>query len=403
MLINSLLRSIIFCCLLFTFYPDFLFSQSKSEYYNAPIDTVLTSKSLDKKEEITVILPREYNKNKLTKYPVIIVFDRQNKKEFREIFESINYLVSFDGMPASVIIGIKSENNNNGRYLETSFLSSTKKAKGEQMEGFVFDELIPWAETNFNTSKNRIFIGHSRFGYFSSYLLQDKLNDLTGVISCSPFFTDPNINIVDSLKLKLQKNSLSHMVYYRFITGDSVSDTKGYKLMKSALSGTSFKNFNWKGSEFYAANHFLTPGLSVMPSLLDIFEYWAKEIADINTMDSLSFTANDYEVFINKMKNHYGDKIGIGIAQLNGLGSAYYNHKRYDAAILAWEIMLKDFPMFTNGYINIANAYKKKGMNEEASKNCSEALQQIKNNAFYSDEEKQALIKEIKDLQNAND
>src|SRR6185503_20790132 len=146
--------------LLLAFKPSCSFAQSKSVYYNAHVDTILVSKFLDKKEEITVILPREFNKNKPAKYPVIIVFDRQNKMEFREVFESINYLVSFDGMPASVIIGIKSENNN-GRYLETSFLPSIKKAKGEQMERFVFDELIPWAETNFNTSKNRIFIGHS--------------------------------------------------------------------------------------------------------------------------------------------------------------------------------------------------------------------------------------------------
>jgi len=385
--------------LLFIFYPLSLLAQTKSDYYNAPIDTILASKSLNKKEEITIILPRAYRKDKSTKYPVIIVFDRQNRKEFREIYESINYLVSFDGMPESIIIAIKSDN----RLLETSFLPSKENAQGEQMIGFLYDELIPWAEANFNTGKSRIFIGHSRFGYFSSYLLQNKLTELTGVISCSPWFSELNINIVDSLKEKLQKKHLTHEVYYRFVPDYSVSGNKDYLLMKSSLSNESVKNFNWKGIEYEYANHLLTPGLSVMPSLLDIFGYWNTEQMNIFINDTVSFTANDYEVFVDKMRDHYGDKLGLGINQLNGIGFTFYNNKKYEAAIETWKILLNEFPMFAQGYVNIANAYKKEGKNAEVIKNCKEAMSQLKTNTFYSSEEKEELVQEIKDLQNIKD
>jgi len=385
--------------LLFIFYPLSLLAQTKSDYYNVPIDTILTSKSLNKKEEITIILPRAYRKDKSTKYPIIIVFDRQNRKEFREIYESINYLVSFDGMPESIIIGIKSDN----RLLETSFLPSEKNAQGEQMINFLYDELIPWAETNFNIGKNRIFIGHSRFGYFTSYLLQDKLTELTGVISCSPWFSEHNINIIDSLKEKLQKKHLSHEVYYRFVPDYSVTDTKDHLLMKPFLSNEPVKNFNWKGTEYECANHYLTPGLAVMPSLLDIFGYWNTEQMNIFINDTVSFTANDYDVFVGKMSDHYGDKLGFGINQLNGIGFTLYNNKKYEAAIETWKILLKEFPMFSQAYINFAMAYKKEGKNDEAIKNLKEAALQLKTNTFYRSEEKDELVQEIKDLQNIKD
>lgn len=388
--------------LLLMIYPFCSLAQSKSEYYNTPIDTILVSKALNRNEEITIILPRAYNKNKFSKYPVIVVFDRQNQKEFREIYESINYLVSFDGMPESIIVGIKSDNFHS-RYLETSFLSSNKNAQGEQMVGFIYDELIPWLDANFNTNKNRIFIGHSRFGYFSSYLLQNKLTDLTGVISCSPFFTETNVNLVDSLKEKLQQKKLNHVVYYRFITGDSVSDTKDYSLMKSYLSTEQVRNFNWKGMEFYSANHFLTPGLSVMPSLLEIFGYWNEELNKIFTNDSLPFKQDDYSAFMAKMESHYGDKLGLGLAQLNGLGFRFYNNKKYGAARQTWEIMLKEFPMFTEGYVSVAKSYKKEGNNNKAIKNCDKAVQQLNATTFYSSEEKQELVKEIEELRTAKD
>ncbi len=80
-------------CLLFTV---FSFGQTESEYYQAPKETTLSSKFLGEKRNISVILPKSFSKTKATKFPIIVVFDRQNKRIFRQTFEAINYLVSFD-------------------------------------------------------------------------------------------------------------------------------------------------------------------------------------------------------------------------------------------------------------------------------------------------------------------
>ena len=383
--------------LLTLFIGHITFGQTESEYYKSPIDTTFTSKYLKENRGITVILPKGFSKTKASKYPLIIVFDRQNKRIFRQIFESINYLVSFGEMPEAIIIGISTENNYN-RVLETSFIASMENAKGENLINFLYQELIPWAETELNCSANRIFIGHSRFGYFTSYLLANKLNDLTAIISCSPFFKEKNINVIDSLKNKLITQKLEHTIYYRFITGDSLTDLTDYPLMKSFLTKTKTTNkFNWKGSEFYDAKHMAVPGLGVMPSLLEIFDYWSDEMNKVLTESKKQFNKVEYETFLQKMKVQYGDKIGLGLSVLNGIGFKYYREKKYPEARQTWDIVLAEYPMFSDGYVNIANSYAKESNKQSALKFYETAKRNLTFNTFYSNTERQEILKDIEE------
>lgn len=381
---------VLFCL----FFATFTFGQTESDYYKASIDTTLSSKYLGKKRSISVILLKSFSKAKATKFPLVVVFDRQNKRIFRQTFEAINYLVSFDEMPEAVIIGISTENNQK-RLWETSLKSSMDKANGENFIRFLYEELIPWAEAELNCGSNRIFIGHSRFGYFSSYLLTNKLTDLTGVISLSPFLVEPNVNVVDSLKKRLSTTNLNHTVYYRFITGDSIIDTKDYSLMKSFLSKAKpVKNFNWKGTAFYNAKHMAVPGLGVMPSLLEIFDFWSDEMAKVLQSEQ-PFTPEVYKSFTHKMKSHYGDGIGLGLAVLNGIGYKFYNNQKYDYARAAWQVLLQEYPMFTYAYISIAKSYSKEGNKMAAVEIYKKAKQELSNNSFYSEEQSQEMMTEI--------
>lgn len=370
--------------------------QSASEYYRSPVDTVLFSRYLNEARPVTILLPRTFSPEKETKFPLIIVFDRQNKRIFRQIFEDINYLVSFDELPEAVIIGISTENNQR-RYLETSFLASDEKAAGEKLTDFLYEELIPWAESRFNCGSSPVFIGHSRFGYFTSYLLTAKITALTGVVSCSPFFLESRVNLVDSLRRRLESTRLEHTVYYRFITGDSVTDTKEYLLMKSFLeSSRPDPRFNWKGLAFYDAKHMAVPGLGVMPSLLEIFDYWSEEMSKV-LRDSSAFSEAVYSRFRQKMKQHYGSEIGLGLAVLNGIGYKFYNARRYAEARAAWGTLLQEYPAFTGAYISMARSYLKEGDKKTALGLYRKAQKGLDGNTFYSGEEREAILAEIQE------
>lgn len=376
---------------------QFTFAQTPSEYYQPAFDTTIHSASLGEKRAVTVILPRSFNKANASRYPLIIVFDRQNKRIFRQVFESINYLVSFDEAPEAVIIGIYTENNRN-RLLETSLLASDPKAKGEKFTSFVFQELIPLAEKEYNCSKDRFLIGHSRFGYFSSYLLANKLSEVSGVISLSPFFIQKNINVVDSLRSSLERNKLSHHVYYRFVVGDTVSDGNDYIRMKSALRNDHLPAaFDWKDTEIFTATHMVTPGLGVMPSLFETFNFWATASEKILKDEKTPFNSAEYLRFKAGMKEHYGDSIGLSIGVLNGIAYKYYNTDRFKEAIAAWEVLIQQYPAFTEAYIAIGDSYRKAGDKQAATKAYTTAKLQLKTSSFYSDGEKSALMADIEE------
>lgn len=376
------------------FFGHFTFGQTESAYYKTPFDTTLSSEYLGEDCKISVILPKGFSKLNSTKFPLIIVFDRQNKMIFRQIFESINYLVSFGEMPESVIIGVSTDDNK--RNNETSLSVSRKYGKGELTNDFVFKELIPYAEKEFNVSNCRTLIGHSRFGFLTSYMLSKNFNNLTAVISCSPLFTDINVNLIDSLQGKMNSINLTHKLYFRFITGDSIIDTKDYSLMKAFLSKTkTINNFDWKGLEFYDAKHMTTPGLGIMPSLLEIFNYYSGEVNLVLKEDKTLFTRKEYDVFLNKIKNHYGAEISLGLPVLNGIGFKYYNNKKYVEARAAWSILIQEYPLFSDAYSNIAKSFSKEGNKADAIKFYELAKQKLKDNPFYSGEEKTEELKDI--------
>lgn len=373
------------------------FAQTASEYYQSPFDTTISSASLGEKRAFTVILPRTFNKANASKFPLIIVFDRQNKRIFRQIFESINYLVSFDEAPEAVIIGVHTQNNRN-RLLETSLLASDPGAKGEKFVDFIFRELIPFAEKEYNCSKDRFLIGHSRFGYFSSYMLANKLNEVSGVTSLSPFFIQKNVNIVDSLKASLAKNKPAHHVYYRFVIGDTLSDTNDYLQMRSFLRNNRLPaTFDWKDTEFFNAVHMATPGLGIMPALFEMFNYWATSSEKILRDEKAIFNSEQYARFKSAMKDHYGDSIGLSISTLNGIAYKYYNTARYNEAIAAWKIVLQDYPAFSEAYIRIADSYRKSGNRSEALKAYQTAQLKLASSSFYNGQERTELMMDIED------
>jgi hypothetical protein len=119
-----------------------------------------------------------------------------------------------------------------------------------------------------------------------------------------------------------------HKLFYRFITGDSLSDSPDYARMQAALRMAPLHpNFDWDAHAFYKASHNLVPGLGIMPSLLDIFHDWS---AGANTFSPYSPKAASasYEDFKKRMRNVYGEEIGLGVARLNGLGNEFYNEKK---------------------------------------------------------------------------
>ena len=301
-------------------------------------------------------------------------------------------------MPECVIVGVTTDDNK--RTLETLLSASSKNGYGEKNGNFIFDELIPFVKKEYNVNDCKVLIGHSRYGYLTSYLLSKYLSDLTAVISCSPFFLEPNVNLVDSLKSKLLKEPLKHPFYYRIIYGDTATETNQLAVMKNFLNEVNLiQYFNWKDLAFPKANHMAVPGLGVMPSLLDIFDFWSNESKKVLSDEKeIDFNKTEYASFLQKMATHYGDKIGLGLNDLNGIGYKYYRDKKYSEARKTWNILLEEFPTFSYAYLSIGKSYLKENDKQNAVKFFEKAKQSLVNNSFYTATEKEEILQEIEEL-----
>lgn len=359
------------------------------EGYSQLIDTTLTSKYLGFDKDITVTVPFEWQADVDRDFPLIIIFDRQNPRSHGYIINTIDYLTSNGQMPASIIISVASDEEH--RLAETLHKVSSEDGLAKENEDFIFDELIPLAENKYNASKFRVLIGHSRYGYFTSSLLFSRINEINAIVSLSPFYTQKNVDLTDSI-LKLENKQLNTRKYYRFGTGGDFPD--GFHKMDSSLQLIKNPNFNAKGTLFKEAGHNVTPGLTIGSALYEIFEDWselqniyfANEQLEVGIIDSLS----------KEIIASYGSELVFSLGVLNGKGWFFYGEKKYEKAILAWELLLKHYPNFSEGYLYIIEA--KIQLKQDILMTVNQFEKSIHESEIFSVEEKEELKKELETL-----
>ena len=365
------------------------------ERYKLLFDTTLRSTNLEYNKKLSVAVPFEYQKDIDFKFPLIIVFDLHLERMQGYTLQTIDYLTSTLSMPPSIIISVASGEGINRKH-ETNFAISDPQALGAQNEKFIFDELIPFAEQQLNTSGFRLLIGHSRYGYYTTYLLSERLTELNAVISMSPFFVQKNVNLVDSLVSRLQTVSFPHHVYYRFAIGNDYPDD--FASMKSAISKGQLKNeqINIKGALFEQAFHNGTPGLLIAEALYDIFEYWAK-----NQNEYFPYGKDNISILPQLQDSiyaHYGTYLPFSMTAMNGKGWEFFGEKNYAKAIAIWKVLLKQYPNLAEFYLYIASAQKE--MNQTYDDTLDKFLKNLKVSKVYSDNEKAELLQELEKLKN---
>lgn len=366
-----------------------LFGQNYERYKKLK-DTTLYSKNLSYEKKVSVTVPIEWQKDLKKDFPLIIVFDRQNKRTHNYIINTIDYLTSNEQMPSSIIISVESEQRY--RYIETQYKISDSNGLALENEKFIFDELIPLAEKEYKAASFRLLIGHSRYGYFTTSLFNSRINDLNAVISISPFFIQKNIDLTDSIN-KSNKGAYNSKKYYRYgIGGDFPEDFTKMDSVIRKLSPNPFLDV--KGFRFKEAGHNATPGLLIGTALYEVFEEWSAIQAKYssNKQKDLSIrTSLDQEIV-----SAYGTKLNFSIGVLNGKGWYFYNEEQYDKAIQAWKVLISSYQNFSEGYLYIINAQIKLKHNYD--KTVQDFKKSLVNSEFYTENEKKELMLELQEM-----
>ena len=374
--------------LIFTLVTSSLFAQNY-ERYKTLKDTTIHSTSLGFDKKISVMVPIEWQKKSKNKFPLIIVFDRQNKRSNKYILNTIDYLTSNEQIPSSIIISVESEQRY--RYLETQYKISDLNGLALENEKFIFDQLIPLTEKDYKASAFRLLIGHSRYGYFTTSLFNSRITDLNGIISMSPFFTQKNVDLTDSIS-QLNKRSFHIKKYYRFGIGNDFPED--FIKMDSITKNIHNPFLDIKGYWFKKADHNATPGLLINTALYEIFEDWSaiqsKYISN-NQVDLSIKPSLDKEILSN-----YGVRLNFSLGILNGKGWYFYNEKQYEKAIQAWKILIDSYPNFSEAYLYIIRAQIQ--LKQNYSETIKEFTNSLNSSEFYTEKEKKDLKTDLQDI-----
>ena len=173
----------------------------------------IPSKRLNSVRRIKIKLPKDYDKNSDMKYPVVVVFDGDYL--FEPVTGQVDFQTYFDDMPSSIVVGImQGEEREYDSYYDA--LTGLPMDSGQRFHEFVSDELLPYIDKKYNTSKFRVAVAHDIMGSFvNSYLFKEELK-FQAYVSISPDFVGSLRNFI-SKRLAISKDE----VFYYMATSDN--------------------------------------------------------------------------------------------------------------------------------------------------------------------------------------
>ncbi len=368
------------------FISQILFGQEYS-VYKSKIDTSFVSSHLGYEKKISILLPDDWQNNNEKKYPLIIVFDRQNIRSHNQIINTIDYLTASEQMPRSIIISIESDNSR--RINEAKSPISSESGKAHLNEKYLFNEIINLAESKFKASQFRVLIGHSWYGHFTTSMFTKNIDNLSAVIALDPFFKQKNISLIDSIST-LNNLEIKHTKYFRYSIGKDYPED--YRAIENAKNENTNSKIDIKGSYFPRAFHNAVPGLGIGEALYDIFEYWS--IQQYTFFNPSNKSVDVFTELKNNIINHYGNNLNFSLGVLNGKAWGFYNEEEYLKAITVWNELMNQYPSFSEAYLYIIDAQQQ--LRLDTSKTKIKFKQSLQLSQYYSQEEKKELLSELK-------
>ncbi|MEO6346676.1 MAG: alpha/beta hydrolase-fold protein [Aquaticitalea sp.] len=141
-----------------------VYSQIKYEKFESRI--------LNTTRELKIKLPKNYDPSSEVRHPVIIVFDGDYL--FEPVVGQVSYQTYFDAMPESIVVGIVQGYE---RVYDSYFdeITGLPIESGARFYQFIGEELMPYIDSKYNTSKFRVAIGQDVMGNFiNSFLVSEK-------------------------------------------------------------------------------------------------------------------------------------------------------------------------------------------------------------------------------------
>ena len=284
-------------CILILF-SNFSFTQKLDSLFVSKINDTIVSKVLSENRAFEIQLPRSFNRDNKTKYPLIIVMDGDHL--FNMVSGTVDYLSYWGDVPENIVVGIKQIDS---RFKDSSVLdniNNTPITSTANFYDFIIQELIPYVSKNYRSSDFIIVLGQERTANFINFFLLKSNPFIRGYITISPKFSK---NMKKYLVQNLRETGSNILYTVSSSKQDFETIYEDVLDFSNSLDSVNNKNLIFKSLIYENENHYTLPTLSVPKSIRETYSLY-KDIDKIEYDSIISkLESSPVEYLKEKYKN----------------------------------------------------------------------------------------------------
>lgn len=181
---------------------------------------VIRSSFLNENRTLNVYLPEGYKKD--SAYPVLYLLDGSMNEDFLHIAGLVQFFHMTFQMPEMIVVGIENIDRKRDftfRPSDTLFTQAyPNTGHSDIFIRFLEEEMIPFIEGEYRTTKTRMIIGQSLGGLLVTELMLKKpdMFSFYGVVSPSLWWDNESLLLVSDALMDLNPFSFDQKVYIAF-------------------------------------------------------------------------------------------------------------------------------------------------------------------------------------------
>lgn len=332
------------------------------------------SEVLNDTRNLSIYLPKNYDKDSISNFPLAIVLD--GHKLFDLYVGASNYYAELDQAPEQIIVGIdmKESRNKDAGY---DMINGNLDNNSENFYRFIRDEMIPYIEASYKTSPFLTIVGESLTANYITHFLKEEYSIFNAYICLNPTLSNTIKNQIESYTL--EELSSEDNTFYFYLSSNPFSNDKKKEKIKNFgefIKSYEIDNFNVVFDELKSSPSSSSAiGEGIFRAFAKVFEIYSgitkteynEKVKNLSPPEAISYL----EIKYLDIEFLFGTNLGIRKADVFAIEDIILDKEGGDYLDDFGKMILKLFPTSEMGHYYLGKYY-------ESGKDFKRALQQYR-------------------------
>ena len=332
------------------------------------------SEVLNDTRNLSIYLPKNYDKDSISNFPLAIVLD--GHKLFDLYVGASNYYAELDQAPEQIIVGIdmKDSRNKDAGY---DIINGNLNNNSENFYRFIRDEMIPYIEASYKTSPFLTIVGESLTANYITHFLKEEYSIFNAYICLNPTLSNTIKNQIESYTL--EELSSEDNTFYFYLSSNPFSNDKKKEKIKNFgefIKSYEIDNFNVVFDELKSSPSSSSAiGEGIFRAFAKVFEIYSgitkteynEKVKNLSPPEAISYL----EIKYLDIEFLFGTNLGIRKADVFAIEDIILDKEGGDYLDDFGKMILKLFPTSEMGHYYLGKYY-------ESGKDFKRALQQYR-------------------------